>query len=211
MQVADRAESVRLPAPSRCADDRAESALIARCQAGDVAAFDQLATRYRRELFRLAYRFLGDHEDAADIVQEALIRAFRKIHTFRADGSFRNWLYSIVVNRVLSFRRRRREHVSIDQDEAAWQLPSADPESRPEHMAVAGDQLARIRCALEDLPRRQRAAIILFGFNGLSLIETAQVMGCAIGTVKSSLHRAREKLLQALGETGKGVGSGYEV
>lgn len=206
MHVADRAETARLSAAEADADSRAETALIARCRAGDPTAFDQLTARYRRELFRLAYRVVSDHDDAADIVQEALIRAYRKLHTFRADGCFRNWLYSITVNRALSFRRRRREHVSLEQEEVVLRLPSADPETRPEQVAVATDQLSRLRQALRKLPKRQRAAIVLFGFNDLNLVETAEIMGCAIGTVKSSLHRAREKLLSTMGEGRQGNG-----
>jgi RNA polymerase sigma-70 factor (ECF subfamily) len=79
-------------------------------------------------------------------------------------------------------------------------LPSRDPDARPEQATVAADELSRLREALEALPKRQRVAITLFGFNGMNLVETAETMGCAIGTVKSSLHRAREKLSHALGE-----------
>jgi len=186
------------PVPPGSTTDDLERALIARCRAGDQSAFDELVERYHRPLYRLAYRFLGNPEDAADVVQDALVRAYRNVNRFRAEGKVRNWLYTIVVNRALSYRRRRRPTVSLDDDTQAWHLEATGNGSDPAAVAANRNRLMALRQALVALPRRQRAAVMLFGFQGLSLRETAEVMQCAEGTVKSSLHRARARLQRAL-------------
>ena len=184
--------------PRSVTADDLERQLIARCQAGEPSAFDELVDRYYRPLYRLAYRFLGNGDDAADVVQDALVRAFRNVDRFRAEGKVRNWLYTIVANRALSYRRRRRETASLDDEEQSWHLEAPGEESDPAGYAASRARMRALREALGTLPRRQRAAIVLFGFQGLSLRETAEIMQCAEGTVKSSLHRARARLQRSL-------------
>jgi len=167
-----------------------EDALVRRAQGGIREAFDGLVRLHSRAIYQLAYRFCWNHDDADDITQETFVRAYEHLRTFRDGHPFSPWLRRIAVNCCLRFRKRS------SRDEAA----ALDPASRDAAPALA-DTLAsqdRVREELRGLPARQRAAIVLFELEGLSVAETAEVMGCAPGTVKRHLHRARNALRERL-------------
>ncbi len=169
-----------------------EQALVRRAKAGDSAAFDGLVRLHSRTVYQLAYRFCWDHDDADDITQETFVRAYEHLRTFRDGHPFSPWLRRIAVNCCLRFRKRS------SRDEAT----SLDSASRDAAPALA-DTLAsqdRVHEELRGLPTRQRAAIVLFEMEGLSVAETAQAMGCTSGTVKRHLHRARNALRERLAD-----------
>ena len=170
-------------------------------QQGSADAFNRLIERHQTYLFNVAYRVLGNSEDAADATQEAFLSAFRAVRDFRG-GSLRGWLTRIVVNACYDSRRstRRRPAASMDAiveevGEAPWPDPHADD---PEQLALSRDSLAQIEAALGELPMEQRIVVVLVDVQGLSYEEAANAMDCAVGTIRSRLSRARAELRDVL-------------
>ena len=185
--------------------DLDEERWIRSAQQGDVSAFNQLVERYQSLAYNVAYRTLGQAEDAADATQEAFLSAFRALADFRG-GMFKSWLLRIVVNACYDARRRtqRRPSTSMDAlvetfDEAPWPDPHAED---PEGTALSHETLATIAAALQQLPEEQRMAIVLVDIQGLSYEEAADVLSCAIGTIRSRLARGRARVRDLLVASG---------
>ena len=174
----------------RPVDDRA---LLQAHLAGDPDAFAELVRRHRDRLWAVALRTLGDPEDAADAVQNALISAYRGASGYRGDAAVTTWMHRIVVNACLDLVRRRRARPADPlPDEAALQI--ADPTD-----AIADfDTAMVVDKALAALPPDQRAALVLVDVQGYSVEDAAQILGCPVGTVKSRCSRGRARLLPAL-------------
>ena len=180
-----------------------ERALIQRCIAGDATAFEPLVEKYRQRVWRLAYQVLHDREEAWDVAQEAFVRAFHSLPSFRGQSAFYTWLFRITVN-VATDRHRQRgaqarafgpERVSEEE----WARTTPDPGGGPEQQATRKEQRERIRSALDALPPKARTIIMLSDVEGLSYREIAEVLNCPIGTVMSRLHNARKRLKVLLG------------
>jgi RNA polymerase sigma-70 factor (ECF subfamily) len=180
-----------------------ERALIQRCIAGDATAFEPLVEKYRQRVWRLAYQVLHDREEAWDVAQEAFVRAFHSLPSFRGQSAFYTWLFRITVN-VATDRHRQRgaqarafgpERVSEEE----WARTTPDPGGGPEQQAARKEQRERIRSALDALPPKARTIIMLSDVEGLSYREIAEVLNCPIGTVMSRLHNARKRLKVLLG------------
>jgi RNA polymerase sigma-70 factor (ECF subfamily) len=180
-----------------------EQDLIQRCLAGDASAFEPLVERYRQRVWRLAYQVLRDREEAWDCAQEAFVRAFHSLPSFRGHAAFYTWLFRITMN-VATDRQRSRgaqarafgaERVSEEE----WKRTMPDQRARPDQAAVQSEQRQRIRQALDALPPRARTIIMLSDVEGLSYREIADVLGCPIGTVMSRLHNARKRMKSLLG------------
>ena len=180
-----------------------ERALIQRCIAGDASAFEPLVEKYRQRVWRLAYQVLHDREEAWDVAQEAFVRAFHSLPSFRGQSAFYTWLFRITVN-VATDRHRQRgaqarafgpERVSEEE----WARTTPDPGGGPEQQAARKEQRERIRSALDALPPKARTIIMLSDVEGLSYREIAEVLNCPIGTVMSRLHNARKRLKALLG------------
>ena len=180
-----------------------ERALIQRCTAGDATAFEPLVEKYRQRVWRLAYQVLHDREEAWDVAQEAFVRAFHSLPSFRGQSAFYTWLFRITVN-VATDRHRQRgaqarafgpERVSEEE----WARTTPDPGGGPEQQAARKEQRERIRSALDALPPKARTIIMLSDVEGLSYREIAEVLNCPIGTVMSRLHNARKRLKVLLG------------
>jgi RNA polymerase sigma-70 factor (ECF subfamily) len=180
-----------------------ERELIERCLAGDTAAFEPLVERYRQRVWRLAYQLLRDREDAWDCAQEAFVRAFHSLGSFRGQSAFYTWLFRITVNVATDRQRARGAQARafgaerVPEDE--WQRTTADPGGGPDDSAVQSEQREQIRQALDALPPKARTIIMLSDVEGLSYREIAEVLGCPIGTVMSRLHNARKRLKALLG------------
>lgn len=179
-----------------------DCSLVARAQQGDRRAFETLVQRHRRRIYSLAYRMTFCHEDADDILQEAFLRAYRKLDSFDTRLPFANWLYTIALNLCLDRQRRRqRQHnVSWNQVEdldLSWADPGS-PEPTPHNAAANGELRDHLYRAINRLPERQRAAVVLFEVEGLRITEVARLMNCSEGAVKSTLHRARRRLREDL-------------
>lgn len=176
------------------ADGSAMADRVRRAQAGDAAAFDGLYADHVGRVFALCLRMTADERQAEELTQDVFVTAWRRLGTFRGDAAFSTWLYRVAVNTVLDDRKRRGRQPA--------QL-SALPESAFERGAtVEGDPAARLRleAAIASLPDRARMAIVLHGIEGYPYEAVAELMGVAVGTVKSHIHRARQLLLERLEE-----------
>ena len=171
-----------------------EHELVARARAGDRQAFSVLAERHQHQVFTLAMRLAGDHDLAADISQEALLRAWRGIGSFRGDARFSSWLYRITVNVTWTTlnRRRRTRHSPLEVVENRPAPPSSfdDPELALESANLRG----RLRRALLVLPRRSRVVVVLRDVYGWSHSQIADALDISVSASKVRLHRARKRL-----------------
>lgn len=178
--------------------ESADAALLARHTAGDKEAFAELVRRHRDRLWAVALRTVGDPEEAADAVQDALLAAFRKADSFRGDSAVTTWLHRIVVNACLDRIRRRTARPTVplvDQE-------NPEPESGvygPGHasspdLAPTEDLRLDVATALARLPAEQRAALVLVDMQGFSVEEAARILDVAVGTVKSRCARGRARL-----------------
>ena len=180
-----------------------DQTLIERCRNGDVAAFEPLVQKYRDRAWRLAFNVLRDREDAWDVTQEAFVRAWQALPSFRGQSAFYTWLFRIVVN-VASDRARQRaargrafgtERVS----EEDWERTMVDQGAAPDDEARRAEERERITRALAALPEHHRTIIMLSDLEGLSYREIAEVLDVPMGTVMSRLHHARKRLRDVLG------------
>jgi RNA polymerase sigma-70 factor (ECF subfamily) len=183
-----------------------DAALIERCRAGDVAAFEPLVEKYRQRVWRLAYNTLRDREEAWDVAQEAFIRAYQALPSFRGQSAFYTWLYRIVMNVATDRARSRgaqgRAFGTERVPEEDWErvLPDQNPgDEAPDTAAVRQEQRAKIMQALDTLSEDHRKIIVLGDLEGLSYREIADTLDIPMGTVMSRLHNARKRLRDALG------------
>lgn len=181
------------PRSDRLIDD---DALMRRHVGGDPDAFGELVRRHRDRLWAVALRTLGDPEDAADALQDAMINAYRRATSYRGDAAVTTWLHRIVVNACIDRVRKAAARPSSPfPDDADRVLTLASAGSDPsDSVATRID----IEAALATLPHEQRAALVLVDMEGVPVAEVAEMLGCAVGTVKSRCARARAKLLPLL-------------
>lgn len=168
--------------------------LVERSRAGDVAAFEELVRRHQARAYAIAYRLLGNREDAQEVAQDAFARAYFGLAGFRGTAQFRTWLYRIVVNLSTDLLRRRRPEVS--QEEAA--TASVSGGENPGETAERLELRQRVGAAIDALPSDLKTVILLREFEGLSYAEIARVIRRPIGTVMSRLFHARRRLQQQL-------------
>ena len=176
-----------------------ELTVIRRVQHGDVDAFGLLVTAYEKNVYNVALQMLGNREDAQDIAQEAFLKAYNSLSSFRGDSKFSSWLYRIVSNLCLDFKRRqgRRPSSSLtveDDDGENVQLDIADESQSPETLLERKLTREAVRRGLAELPDEQRQILLLREIQGLSYEEIGEAMGLEAGTVKSRIFRARKKL-----------------
>lgn len=179
---------------------RSDAELLAAHIAGDRYAFEELFHRHRRQLYRLARITSRDPEDAADALQDALLKAHCKAPTFRYDSAVSSWLYRIVVNACLD-RLRRNKLRPTEALPASDACPIGDP-------AADVDTAIMVERALMRLPVEQRAAVLAVDMQGYSVAETALLLGVPEGTVKSRCSRARAKLAESLNFFDVGAAAG---
>ena len=177
-----------------------EASLIARAQAGDVAAFEQLSSAYADRLFMLLLRLLGDRGEAEDVAQEVMLRAWQGIGRFHGRSSYFTCLYRIAVNeanRALEKRARRPTGIPIGEREL--QLPTS-PADDPLRQAEASELRVALGRAIAELPPPLRIAIVLRDVEGLSTQEAAEIAGAGQAAFKSRLHQARLRVRAAIGD-----------
>ncbi|AMN47307.1 RNA polymerase sigma-70 factor, ECF subfamily [Steroidobacter denitrificans] len=173
--------------------------LVERVQAGDKSAFNLLVLKYQHRVLKLVGRFLNDPAEAEDVAQEAFLKAYRALGTFRGDSAFYTWLYRIAINtakNALVSNRRRPVDFDLDlQDPDQYdrhaKLKEADT---PEGVLLTDEIREVVERALEQLPEDLRTAIVLRELEGLSYEEIADAMDCPVGTVRSRIFRAREAI-----------------
>jgi RNA polymerase sigma-70 factor (ECF subfamily) len=174
-----------------------DSDLLRRHVSGDKDAFGQLFLRHRDRLWAVALRTLGDADDAADALQDAMISAFRRAADFRGDSAVTTWLHRIVVNACLDrMRRKAARPATTGMDERTLDALARGP-AHPDH-AAATDTSLDVLAALRTLAFEQRAALVLIDMLGYSVADAAEVLGVSPGTVKSRCARGRARLLPQL-------------
>jgi RNA polymerase sigma-70 factor (ECF subfamily) len=182
------------------ADGDDDRSLLARHAAGDRAAFALLVARHRDRLWRVALRTLGDPEDAADAVQEALVSAYRSAATFRGDAAVTTWLHRIVVNACIDLARRRSSRPAVPLTDATGGGEDPAAAARFDSTDTATADIA----ALRQLPAEQAAAVVICDVEGFSVREAAEILDVAEGTVQSRCSRARARLADLLSDLAPG-------
>ena len=176
-----------------------DAELVKRVQAGDASAFDLLVQKYQHKVINLVGRFVSDHAECQDIAQDAFIKAYRAINSFRGDSQFYTWLYRIAANTAknyLASRARKSPTYSVDVADAEhFEGESGLKEyTTPENLLLTKEIEETIFRAIENLPDDLKSAISLREIDGLSYEEIANVMDCPIGTVRSRIFRARDAI-----------------
>ena len=185
------------PRPLARLDD---AALVAECLAGTDGAFDQLVERYRRPVYQVCYRFVGNHEDASDLSQEVFLRAYRGLKNFRGQAALSTWLYRIGVNVCLN-RVGTKKALDSRTDEPIEAEQFVDGRSdSPAERLLREERSARVRAAIAQLPDKQRATLILRTYHELSHQEIAEILGSSVGAVKANFFHALGNLKKILGE-----------
>ena len=184
---------------------RSDEELVAAVRAGEATAFDQLMLRWDRKIRGAAYRVLGSDDEAREVTQEAFLKAFRHLPSFKEEARFSSWLYQIALNlcRDRLRRRRGREFVSLDAvAEAAPTAFRAEPSALD--LVEAQDLSRAIAAAVETLSEEQREVVVLKEYQGLTFPEIAEVLGVPVSTVKTRLYRALSQLRVRLERRGIG-------
>lgn len=174
--------------------------LVKRSRGGDPDAFEELVKRYEGKVYTITYRFTGNHADAGDLAQDAFIRAYQALGSFRGDASFATWLYRIASNVCRDELRRKQRQKKVSLDEVLSQgggnpfLVSAD--MSPQDCLEKTEIRDLVQRQLTSLPGDQRLILVMREIQGLSYEEIASALDCNLGTVKSRLNRARQALKQ---------------
>jgi RNA polymerase sigma-70 factor (ECF subfamily) len=185
-------------------DREVDQQLVERAQRGEKHAFELLVSKYQRKLARLLSRFIRDPTEVEDVTQEAFIKAYRALPTFRGDSAFYTWLYRIGINTaknyLVALGRRAPTTTGYDSEEAEGfeegeQLRDLNT---PENMMMSRQVAETVNRTLEELPEELRTAISLREIEGLSYEDIAEAMDCPIGTVRSRIFRAREAIAEKL-------------
>src|SRR5678815_1781348 len=182
-----------LPAP-------AEEELVNRARQGDLAAYDDLIRRYQERVYATVYHMTANHEDANDLAQEAFIKAFHALKSFKGGSSFYTWIYRIAVNKTINFLKQRKNKAQISLDDLDF-----NAEHDPDFVALISDKTPRrevnlselqekLNVAMQKLSEPHRLVVTLHDVQGLSHEEIAKIMGCNIGTVRSRLFYALQHL-----------------
>ncbi len=194
----DRDEARRLDA-----DD------VARTLAGDTSAFDALIERHQRRGVAVAYRFLGNAEDAMDVCQDAFLRAFKSLATLQQPEKFGGWLMRIVSNLSLNYRRGRRSTLSlttgdegggVQEEQLVGEGRGRGGSPDPTAQAQASELEVAVSAAIEQLPKQQRMSLVLFAIEQIPQKEVAEILECSVEMVKWNVFQARKALKKTLSE-----------
>lgn len=197
---ANAAEKQQIDTGNKMTDQTAsDQQLVARVQKGDRRAFDLLVLKYQHRILALVGRFISDHAEAQDVTQEAFIKAYRALPSFRGDTQFYTWMYRIAVNTAknhLISRGRKTPTQDIDLDDAAYFADESNMKdvNTPDALLQRDQLKSVVFAAIEELPEELRRAVTLRELEGMSYEEIAETMDCPIGTVRSRIFRAREAI-----------------
>ena len=177
-----------------------EMVLVKQARQGDLAAYDQLVKRYQERIYATIYHMTSNHEDANDLAQEAFIKAFHALKSFKGGSSFYTWVYRIAVNKTINFLKQRKNKAHLSLDDLDF-----NAEHDPDLIALISDKTPRrdinlaelqqkLNEAMQKLSEPHRLVVALHDVQGLSHEEIAKIMDCNIGTVRSRLFYARQQL-----------------
>jgi len=190
MVVAPESPAVTFP------PDIGDAELVAACLTGRPGAFDLVVERHERVVYQLCYRFVGNHEDASDLTQDVFLRAYRGLRNFRGQSSLGTWLYRIGVNVCLN-----RLSVKAPRTEPIEDRQHVDMRGeRADDGVLRTERAARVRAAIAQLPRKQRAALILRMYHDMAHHEIAAALGSSVGAVKANVFHALQNLKKLLGD-----------
>ena len=203
MDVTKALSKTLVASPERQLEADSDMAIVHTVQAGDVAAFDKLILKYRERVYGIVYNMTSNREDAADLTQDAFIKAFQSIHRFNGQSSFFTWLYRIAVNSTLSHLRRNRlrsffslERVNAEEPVSREVIAALTDKTGVERETFVRELQEKLNDAMQKLSIKHRTVVTLFEIDGLTHQEIAEIMNCSVGTVRSRLHYAKQ-LLQA--------------
>jgi RNA polymerase sigma-70 factor, ECF subfamily len=179
--------------------DDTDQQLVQRVQAGDKSAFNLLVLKYQHRVLKLVGRFVSDAAEAEDVAQDAFLKAYRALASFRGESAFYTWLYRIAINtakNALVANRRRPVDFNLDlQDPEQYERQARlKDEDTPEGVLLTDEIREVVERAMEQLPEDLRRAIVLRELEGMSYEEIAEAMDCPVGTVRSRIFRAREAI-----------------
>lgn len=205
MQASPKAlDKTLVASPERQQEADSDWVLVQRVQGGDVAAFDDLIRKYRERVFAVVYNMTSNREDAADLTQDAFIKAFQSINRFQGQSSFFTWLYRIAVNSALTHLRKSRlrsffsfEKIN-EEDKSAEVIDKLTDKVGVERQLLVKELQEKLNEAMQKLSIKHRTVVTLFEIDGLSHEEIADVVGCSVGTVRSRLHYAKQLLQSEL-------------
>ncbi len=177
-----------------------DSVLVKRSQQGDTFAYDDLVRRYQERVYATIYHMTANHEDANDLAQEAFIKAYQALKSFKGDSSFYTWVYRIAVNKTINFLKQRKNKIHLSLNDLDF-----NAENDPDLVALISDKTPRRDIALSELQEKlngamlklsevHRLVVTLHDVQGLSHEEIGKIMDCNIGTVRSRLFYARQQL-----------------
>ena len=177
-----------------------EQLLVKRARQGDLAAYDELVRRYQERIYATVYHMTSNHEDANDLAQEAFIKAFQALKSFKGGSSFYTWVYRIAVNKTINFLKQRRNKAQISLNDLDFtaehdpELVALISEKTPRREINLSELQERLNMAMQKLSEPHRLVVTLHDVQGLSHEEIAEIMDCNIGTVRSRLFYARQQL-----------------
>jgi RNA polymerase sigma-70 factor, ECF subfamily len=176
-----------------------DQALVERVQRGDKTAFDLLVRKYEHRIVKLVDRYVHDSAAALDVAQEAFLKAYRAIPSFRGDSAFYTWMYRIAINTAKNYlvsEKRRPLDYNLDiQDPEQYEMQARlSHNDSPEAMVLSAEVHQTVEQAIADLPEDLRTAIVLRELEGMSYAEISIAMACPVGTVRSRIFRAREAI-----------------
>lgn len=183
-----------------------EEGLVSRLKNGSMEAYEEVVCLYEKKIFNLAYRMVGNYEDANDLTQEVFVRLYHSIQSFRGDARFSTWLYRIANNVCVDeLRRRYRRKMEyldepVNTKDGSVRREIADWTGNPESILETYELQACVQEGINGLPEEQRAAVILRDIQGFSYEEIAKILNCSLGTVKSRINRGRQSLKERLAD-----------
>jgi RNA polymerase sigma factor (sigma-70 family) len=188
-------------ANSAVSNSRAEEAqIVQRAQKGDLGAYDELVRRYQERIYATLYHMTSNHEDANDLAQEAFIKAFHALKSFKGGSSFYTWVYRIAVNKTINFLKQRKHRTAMslnDLDFSAEKDPdlvALISDKTPRRDAALSELQKKLNEAMQKLSEQHRLVVTLHDVQGLAHEEIAEIMECNVGTVRSRLFYARQQL-----------------
>jgi len=168
-----------------------DAQLVARAQAGDLSAFEDLVTKYQREIYGLACRMVSDQEEAKDLAQQTFLQAFIHLRSFRQEAQFRTWIFRIAINQCYNFLKSRKKYGDpVDCDEVVL----VGEDDTPEEELISQDERRRVYAALKKLPPKQQAVLTLKVDQGLSYQEISEVLGGTPGAARVNYCQALKTL-----------------
>jgi RNA polymerase sigma-70 factor (ECF subfamily) len=177
-----------------------EVVLVQRAREGDLQAYDDLVRRYQERIYATVYHMTSNHEDANDLAQEAFIKAFQALKTFKGGSSFYTWVYRIAVNKTINFLKQRKNKTQMSLDDLDFNaehdpdLVALISEKTPRREVNLAELQEKLNEAMQKLSEPHRLVVTLHDVQGMSHEEIAKIVGCNIGTVRSRLFYARQQL-----------------